>query len=68
MTLLDRWTIFMITLDGLAAIQPDSLSLDTLNLAEKTERQIASCSLPPAPEESHQRDHLFPSLWLSGNC
>ena len=42
MTLLDGWPIFMITLDGLAAIQPDSLSLDTLNLAEKTE-QLASC-------------------------
>ena len=42
MTLLDGWTILIIALDGLDAIQPDSLSLDTLNLVEKTQRQIAT--------------------------
>ena len=43
----DGWTIFIITLAGLAAIQPDSPSFDTLNLAEKSERQITSI-LPTA--------------------
>ena len=41
----DGWTFFIITPDGLAAIQPGSLSFDALNLAGKSEGQIASVSL-----------------------
>ena len=56
----DRWTCFIVTPDGLAAIQPDSLSFGTLNLAEKSEQQIASLAAYSRLylEEAHQRDHF----------
>ena len=41
----DGWTFFIITPDGLAAMQPGSLCFDALNLAGKSEGQIASVSL-----------------------
>ena len=65
----DRWTCFIITPDGLAAIQPDSLTFDTLNLAEKSERQIALLAAYSGLhlEETHQCDYFSCGHWSSLN-
>jgi len=53
----DRWTVFIITIDGPGRYSPRLSHVSTLNLAENCEQQIAShcrCHL----EEAHQRHHL----------
>ena len=54
----DGWTFSIITPDGLAAIQPDSLHFAVLNLAEKSERHIGFHL-----KETHQRYHFSCGCW-----